>query len=101
MVEGPIDAIKGHRYNAVAILGKSMSSVQFKLLLRMPNLKRIYVALDPDASVQSELLATKLSEIWNVNLVKLPKFKDIGACTQEEVDHYVRISKPYTGREIL
>ena len=101
IVEGPIDAVRGHKHNAVALLGKSLSENQFKLLLRMPHLKQIYIGLDPDARKVAYNMAIRLADIWNVNVMRLPTHKDIGACTEQEVDHYVKISKPYTIRSLL
>lgn len=101
IVEGPIDAIKAHRYNGVALLGKTMSEEQFKLLLRMPNLKKVYVALDPDASKEAQSMIIKLAEIWDVWWVRFAPDKDMGDCNQSEVDYYINSAKRYKGKPLI
>lgn len=101
VVEGPIDAIKAGNFNSVALLGKSMSEHQYRLLLRLQHLRTIFLALDPDAYKQSMELAERLASIYTVRVVRLPQNKDIGDCTNDEIHHYLRISKFYSRQEII
>lgn len=101
IVEGPIDAIKAHEHNPVALLGKVLSEEQFKLLLRLPHLKKIYLALDPDAIKEMQSLADKLYGMWQIYMVRLPKQRDIGDCNSSEINHYIKIARPYQPEFIL
>lgn len=101
IVEGPIDAIKGNRHNAVALLGKVMSEDQYRLLLRLKYLREVYIALDPDAEKEAYALGRKLYGIWNIRMVRLPAGRDIGDSSQEDIDHYIKISKFFNVRTIL
>ena len=65
LVEGVFDAIAIHRslgtdeFNAMAILGKSLSNYQAAKLWRLPT-SAFYIMLDADARVDAISLATKL-----------------------------------------
>lgn len=101
IVEGPIDAIKGHTHNAVALLGKTMSEDQYKLLLRLKYLKEVLIALDPDAEKEAYELGRKLYGIWSIRMLRLPQGKDIGDSSPEDIEHYIKISKFFNVRTIL
>lgn len=101
IVEGPIDALKAHKHNSVALLGKSMSNEQFLLIQSLPHLKKVYIALDPDAAENARELGSKLVSHFDVHMVNLPGNTDIGDCDEEEVDYYIRISRPYSNQDKL
>lgn len=88
LAEGAISALKFyHCESFVATMGKVVSESQLKLLLD-GGIKKIYLALDPDAVLEMEEIVKKLlmrgSEI-ECFLVKVPLDKeDFGECTYEE-----------------
>ena len=90
IAEGPIDAIKGHKINAMAMLGKTMSDVQFKRLLTMPNLKTVFLALDEDAEIEKEDLIRKLSPFFEVRVISFPEGTDMGDWSQDEVYDFAK-----------
>ena len=95
IVEGPIDALKAYKHNSVALLGKSLSKEHLVLLHAMPHLKKIYVALDPDAALEAQTMAKMLSSYWDIHVVRLPQNTDIGQCDEDEIDYYITTSQPY------
>lgn len=101
IVEGPIDAVKAHKHNPVALLGKSISKEQFALVQSLPHLEKIYIALDPDAQLEAKELASRLVGYFDVNMVNFPRNTDMGDCDETEVDYYINISKPYSNQTIL
>jgi DNA primase len=101
ITEGPIDAIKAHRHNSVALLGKSMSNEQFLLLQSLPNLEKIYIALDPDAIDNAKDLATKLISHFDVYMVNFPGNTDMGDCDEKQVDYYMSIARPYSNQTFM
>lgn len=86
--EGPVDAIKAHYCGGnVATMGKEIGQRQIELL-RKSGVKRIYIALDPDASESIERLVTELYgeiELFNMVPQKLGQKLDLGAMSFEEV----------------
>lgn len=90
IVEGPIDAIKSYQYNAVAILGKKMSRHQIELIESNSNLRRIYIALDPNAIEEALDLAKNFSIMYDVRIV-IDYFghKDLGECTVEDANKII------------
>lgn len=90
IVEGPIDAIKSYQFNAVAILGKKMSQHQIELIESNSNIKRIYIALDPNAYSEAFELAKKFSIMYDVRIVTDYKgHKDLGECTVDEANEII------------
>lgn len=101
IVEGPIDAIKGECVNSIALLGKTISDVQFKRLLTLKFVKTVFVALDPDAIEQSEKLIRQLRPFYDkVYLVNLPN-KDFGESTESEIKEYLYKSSLYQPKFML
>lgn len=88
LCEGPIDAIKAHYCRGnVATMGKEIGDRQIKLLLDS-GVKRVYVALDPDATEAIERLITNLSadvELYEMVPQKLGRKVDLGGMSFEEV----------------
>lgn len=94
IVEGPIDACKSFKHNPVAILGKSLSDAQVELIREMPNLKKIYDGLDPDAGREKLMQSRKLSahfEIYSLNIMT----GDVGERSTEEVDALIKNSSAF------
>ena len=83
--EGPIDAIKAHGCGGnIATMGKAVSVEQIKLI-RSFGVKKIYLALDPDAAAEMNRLK---KVFWDIPVYDMrpPKGKkDIGEMSFEEV----------------
>lgn len=88
ITEGPIDAIKGYLCNAVAVFGKTLSETQLELLKKMPNLKEITVALDPEETQSTSTMCKKLVPFFDVYTIEIPKDTDIGDYTPEQVERF-------------
>ena len=98
--EGLVDAIHADRHAPVALMGKSMSEMQHKTILRFPNLKRVYIGLDPDAPKEIEAVAKRFYGTFDTYLLKIPKGKDLGDLSEEEVDYYHGNAKRFNPLEI-
>jgi len=89
IAEGPVSALKFAKVgNFVATMGKAVAEKQLELILKS-GVKRIYLALDPDAAIEMEELVRKLlfQSTYQVKtfLVKVPVGRDdFGDCTYEE-----------------
>lgn len=86
--EGPVDAIKAHfcRGN-VATMGKEVSTHQIKMLINS-GVKRVYIALDADATEAIERLISEMNgdvELYEMIPQQLGRKVDLGAMTFEEV----------------
>jgi hypothetical protein len=90
--EGPVDAIKADLVGGnVATMGKAVSREQMLLLLRS-GVKRIYLALDPDAAEETQRLVRDYFdevELYNVLARGVGK-ADLGAMKFVEVADLVR-----------
>lgn len=84
--EGPVDAIKAHGCGGnIATMGKIVAEGQIRLIMAA-GVKRIYLALDPDAGEEISLLAQKIgSEVELYHLVPAPGFKDLGEMSFDAV----------------
>jgi hypothetical protein len=83
--EGPIDALKAHKCGGnVATLGKAVKDGQLEAIRRL-GIKKVYIALDPDAGLEAQKIAKKLYDLELYLLHPLPGKKDLGDCTEEEV----------------
>lgn len=83
--EGPIDAIKAHLCGGtVATMGKAVSNAQIKII-RDSGVKRVYLALDPDAAPEMHRIVTALGDLELFQLLPEPGFKDLGEMTPEAV----------------
>jgi DNA primase len=96
--EGPIDAIKMHKAGGnVATMGKSIGAGQVKTLrdptrlsreqmsvLSTSGVRKVYLALDPDAVKETARLAREMSDL-EVYVIRPPKgAKDIGELSLDE-----------------
>lgn len=96
--EGPIDAIKMHKAGGnVATMGKSVGQGQIKTLrnptrlsceqvsvLSTSGIKKVYLALDPDAARETSRLVREFSDL-ETYVVRLPKgAKDVGELSLDE-----------------
>jgi hypothetical protein len=85
LCEGPVDALKAHLCGGnVATMGKAVSKQQLGLL-RASGVKKVYLALDPDAAEEARLLARELGDLELYDLQPPPGRGDLGECTMEEV----------------
>jgi hypothetical protein len=87
LCEGPIDAIKAHFCKGnIATMGKAVSPQQIQLL-RHSGVKRLYLALDPDAAEEMNRLVDDLKcEIQLFNMVPKGMGKvDLGAMSFVDV----------------
>jgi hypothetical protein len=89
IAEGPVSALKFAKVgNFVATMGKAVAEKQLQLILET-GIKKIYLALDPDAALEMEELVHRLL-LQSANpvkcfLVKVPTGKDdFGDCSYEE-----------------
>lgn len=83
--EGPFDALKCHLIGGnVATMGKVVSDAQVALILDS-GVKKVYLALDPDAIAEIELLATKLYDVEVYVLLPADGYKDLGEMPMEAV----------------
>lgn len=83
--EGPVDAIKAHLCGGnVATMGKAVAQQQLGVL-RGAGVKRVFLALDPDAAAETARLAVELGDLEVYHMQPPPGRKDLGECTFEEV----------------
>lgn len=100
LCEGPVDALKAHYCKGnVATMGKAISPGQIRLL-RSTGVKRIYLALDPDAADETQRLVDELgSEIELYEMTPKDDKMDLGAMSFEDVyDQFLRASPIITGK---
>jgi DNA primase len=87
VTEGPIDALHCARLKgAVAAMGKVISKGQVALILRS-GVKKVYLALDPDAAAETKKLLSTLSDLECFLLEPPSGKKDMGECSEQEVYH--------------
>jgi len=86
LCEGPIDAIKAHACGAnVASMGKMVSRGQIEML-RNQGIERIYLALDPDAFKEIEVLISEFCVDLDVRVMFPPYgVKDLGEMSIDAV----------------
>ena len=84
LAEGPVDALKAHLCGGnVASLGKNVSSYQLDLI-RQSGVKRLYLALDPDAFNESQAILKKMAYDLEI-FAMVPQSGDLGGMSFEEV----------------
>lgn len=85
LVEGPFDAMKLFKAKgAVASCGKMISDQQKELIISK-KVKKLYLALDPDAYVETEKIVYDLYDRVEIYQIAPPKNRsDMGDCTLEE-----------------
>lgn len=85
IAEGPVDAMKAHLCGGnVATMGKSVSTSQLDLI-RTSGVKRVYIALDPDAEAEAQGIARRLGDLECYRVLPAQGFKDLGEMTEEAV----------------
>ncbi len=85
LCEGPFDALACHLCGGnVATMGKSVDEGQLTVL-RRKNIKKLYIALDPDAEKEAQLLAKKMADLELYRLLPSPGKKDLGEMSLQEV----------------
>lgn len=85
LCEGPMDALKAHLCGGnVATMGKAVSHQQIQLL-RNSGVKKIYLALDPDAFREAQRLLKNIDDLEFYDLRPPAPFEDIGEMTLEQV----------------
>jgi hypothetical protein len=91
LTEGPFDAIKAHLCGGnVCTMGKAVSKRQLTLL-RMSGIRKLYLALDPDAFEESARILIEMSSDMDIYDMRPPeKYEDIGAMPMEEVRDLMR-----------
>lgn len=101
LCEGPVDAIKARLVGGgVAAMGKVVSEGQLRVLLRS-GIRKLYVALDPDAATELEGVARRVSgadvEVFHVKLPERNDGKkpDLGELSFEEAKEVILSSKPF------
>lgn len=99
LCEGPVDAMKAHYCKGnVATMGKEVSDYQLNMLLGA-GVKRIYIALDPDAWETISSLDTRLYGQVELYLMMPPKGKkDLGEMNPEEVYQLFLDARPFEVR---
>jgi len=93
LVEGPIDCIKSHNFNSVALIGNKISNQQINLLLKIPSIKVVYIALDPEEKKYSDILLKELSPFWETRQVTVEDGRDIGSYQPYEISSLLKTAK--------
>lgn len=86
LAEGPIDGIKAHLVGGnVVTMGKVVSETQLNLL-RCSGIRKLYLALDPDASIEAQKIVRKMygDDIEIYDMRPKPGL-DLGAMSFDEV----------------
>jgi hypothetical protein len=85
LAEGPIDAIHADLVGGnVASLGKEINIGQVQMIINA-GIKKVYLALDPDAASTIDSVLQKFGDNIEVYKVKLPdKYKDLGEMPLDE-----------------
>lgn len=94
LCEGPFDAIKAHACGGnVACMGISRSTTPNQVkILHDAGVRRVYLALDPDAALTTERLVNDLSDMECFRL-DVPKDRDLGGMSFREVFELFRGAK--------
>jgi len=97
LCEGPIDAIKTDLVGGgVCAMGKAVTQAQVNRILRS-GVRKVYVALDPDAFMELDPLLAKFQDAVEVLRVTIPAVgpkPDLGALTFEEAKKCILEAKP-------
>jgi hypothetical protein len=93
LCEGPIDALHAHVIGGnVASLGKAVSRTQLEIL-KNSGIKKLYLALDPDAFVESRKVLQEVGRSLEVYDLRPPEpYEDIGAMPMEEVAKLAQVA---------
>jgi hypothetical protein len=103
LAEGPFDAMKLDMCGGnVAAMGKGVKQGQLKVLLRS-GIKRLYMALDRDAAVETTRIVYELSGSGIETYLMVPPEHrgDFGDCTPEETLQQFKAAEPITPSRLL
>jgi predicted RNA-binding Zn-ribbon protein involved in translation (DUF1610 family) len=99
--EGPVDAIKCDLLGGnVAAMGKAVTEHQLKQITNL-GIRKFYLALDPDAAVETMGLIKKLHDCEVFWLVPAAGYKDLGEMTFEQVAEQFKIAEPVTAGSLF
>jgi len=85
LCEGPVDAMKAHLCGGnVATMGKGVTRAKLALIKNL-GVKKVYLALDPDAAAETARLAAALSDYEIYVISPPPGYKDLGEMSFEQV----------------
>lgn len=85
LTEGPMDALKCHLAGGnAATMGKAVSPGQVALL-RKKGIRRVYLALDPDAVAETSRLVQIFADLEVYSMMAPAPFKDIGEMSMAAV----------------
>lgn len=85
LTEGPMDCLKTHFCGGgVASMGKAVSKAQIEILLRS-GIRKLYLALDPDAASEIIPIMEKVGKMPVYQLEIPPEYKDIGDVPMRQV----------------
>jgi DNA primase len=92
--EGPFDGIKADLCGGnVATMGKSVSKGQIQLIKNTPGMKRVYLAIDPDAAAELTRLCREFSDFEVFHMIPSGGFEDFGAMSPESVLDCFRVAR--------
>jgi len=95
IVEGPIDACKAINFNCISLFGKTLSEIQLMHIKAIKNLKRVYIALDPEEIKSIKKIYSALSPWYDCYLLDIEPGSDCGDKTVDEISKYFYSSKKY------
>lgn len=98
LTEGPFDFLKvASLPNTLCSLGKQVTKDQIALIKKLTTVKKVYLALDPDACALFDSIACALEPTQEVFLMLPPKNKkDFGECTLTEILEAFQNAKRYS-----
>lgn len=111
LTEGPVDAIKFHFVGGnVCTMGKVVTDKQQKLIFNN-RIKKVYLALDEDADVETrelqwkygdkQIFLAKIPESAKIRCAKQNKKADFGECTFDECVFAIQNAEQLNGSELL
>lgn len=99
--EGPMDALKAVMFKgAVATMGKGVSKEQLQVI-RSYGIKKVYLALDPDAAAETSQLAKELGDLDTYLVLPPNGKKDLGECRLSEAYEACKNAQPFTAGNLL
>ena len=99
--EGPVDAIKADLCGGnVATMGKAISDGQLARIREL-NTKKVYLALDPDASSEMDRIVRSLPDRELFHLLPSKGYKDLGEMSPEAVLESFKTAKRIVTGEIF
>lgn len=99
--EGPVDALKADQCGGnVATMGKAVSAPQLALI-RAQGIKKVYLALDPDAANEVTRLSQDLGDLELYLLLPPEGRKDLGECTPNEVYYQFLKAQPFSAGHLV